>query len=475
MIIPVILAGGIGSRLWPLSRGLLPKQFIQFPNHQASLFQNTISRLEGLDAVSVPMVICNEEHRFLVAEQLRLQDKADGLIVLEPFGKNTAPAAAIAALLACEKTPQAILLVLPADHVIKDDKALHKVINEGRILAEQGRLVTFGIVPDKAETGYGYIRKAERIAGFSASQVAEFVEKPDLEAARRYLKNGNYLWNSGMFMFSAKRYLEELTLHAPDILEHCEQSYRAMSRNEEFLRLPTEQFAACRSESIDYALMEKTVDAVVVPLNADWNDLGTWSAVFDTSNKDESNNVSSGDVMLSDASNCYLHASSRLLAVHGLQDMVIVETSDAVLVAAMDKVQGVKQIVESLQKTGRKEHSSHDLVYRPWGSYESLVNAKGYQVKHIIVKPGASISLQMHHHRSEHWTVIHGEATITRDDEVFTLQANASTYIPVGCKHRLENRGLVNVELIEVQVGDYLGEDDIVRFEDIYGRVPETK
>ncbi len=472
MLVPVILAGGIGSRLWPLSRGLLPKQFIQFPDQQGSLFQNTLTRLNGLAGLAAPLVVCNEEHRFLVAEQLRQLDSAKGVILLEPCGRNTAPAVAVAALQALRSDTEALLLVLPADHLIGNVQVLQAAIREGAQLALAGNLVTFGIVPSIPETGYGYIRTAEKLSSRSASKVAEFVEKPDLQTAEKYVQSGQYLWNSGMFMFTAARYLEELARHAPDILEQCQRSFDAMTQDTEFLRLPATLFADCRSESIDYAVMEKTSAAVVVPLDANWNDLGTWSALFDTGKKDADNNVCNGDVLLADVSNSYVHARSRLVAVVGLKDTVVVETSDAVLVVARDKVQDVKQIVTRLQQMGRKEHSSHDLVYRPWGSYESLVNAEGYQVKHIVVKPGAAISLQLHHHRSEHWTVIRGAATITRDEEVFVLETNASTFIPVGCKHRLENRGLVPVEIIEVQVGDYLGEDDIVRFDDIYGRVP---
>ncbi|MFM1896476.1 MAG: hypothetical protein RLZZ385_1550 [Pseudomonadota bacterium] len=470
MLVPVILAGGIGSRLWPVSRALLPKQFIQFPQQQGSLFQNTLARLAGLPDLGAPLVVCNEDHRFLAAEQLRQMDNEKHTIILEPFGRNTAPAVALAALCVAQADPDAILLVLPSDHLIQQPAALRAAITEGQRLARDGNLVTFGIVPGSPQTGYGYIRIGDSLAGGVARRVAEFVEKPDLETARGYLASGDYLWNSGMFMFSAACYLEELGRHAPDMLQQCRRTHGGMTADGDFLRVPADVFELCPADSIDYAVMEKTSHAAVLPLDADWNDLGAWSAFSDMGEKDDNNNVVNGDVLLTDVHDSYVQAGSRLVTAVGLRDTVIVETSDAVLVAARDKVQNVKQIVDLLKAQNREEHSLHDLVYRPWGSYERLVDAEGFKVKHIVVKPGGTLSLQLHHHRSEHWVVIRGQATVTRDEEVFTVDPNESTFIPQGCKHRLENRGEEPCELIEVQVGSYLGEDDIVRLEDIYGR-----
>lgn len=471
MLVPVILAGGVGTRLWPVSRALLPKQFIQFPRQQGSLFQNTLTRLAGLADIRDPVVVCNADHRFLVAEQLRQLDCRQPVIMLEPFGRNTAPAVALAALQVREKSPDSVLLVLPADHLIQNITALHAAINAGESLAAAGRMVTFGIVPTGPETGYGYICKSSALTR-GAFVVESFVEKPDLPTAEKYLASGKYLWNSGMFMFTATHYLEELKKFAPQIHAQCVKAYQTLQQDAEFTRIDPAVFESCPSESIDYAVMEKTSAAAVIPLDANWNDLGAWSALFDAGEKDDDNNVISGDVLLTDVANSYVQSSSRLVAAVGIRNIVIVETSDAVLVADRSRVQEVKQIVDQLKSLKRTEHHSHDLVLRPWGSYESLVNAGGYQVKHIVVKPGASLSLQLHHHRAEHWTIIKGQATVTRDEQVLTLAVNESTFIPQGSKHRLENRGTVACEFIEVQVGDYLGEDDIVRFEDIYGRVP---
>lgn len=476
MLIPVVLAGGVGSRLWPVSRALLPKQFIMFPGQQGSLFQETLRRIEGVSGLVNPIVVCNQEHRFLVAEQLRQLDKTGGSILLEPFGRNTAPAVALAALSAQalsvqENQVDPILLVLPADHVIQDSQSLQEVITQGIGLAHDGKLVTFGIVPGSPETGYGYIEKGLPIAGTSAAAVSRFVEKPDLEAARVYVDSGDYLWNSGMFMFSAARYLQELQRFAPDIFESCEAAYAGLVRGSDYQHIPEPEFSACRADSIDYAVMEHTSDAVVLPLDAGWNDLGAWDAVWKVHPKDSAGNVSSGDVLLEQTGNSYVLAQSRLVAAVGLQDTIIVETADAVLVAHKDRVQSVKKIVAQLQEQGREEAVAHTLVYRPWGSYQSLAVGAGYQVKHIIVNPGAQLSLQMHHRRAEHWTAIKGTGVVTCDDREFNLSPNESTYIPLGAKHRLSNPGTEPVEIIEVQVGSYLGEDDIVRFEDRYGRV----
>lgn len=488
MIVPVVLAGGVGSRLWPVSRQLYPKQFTSLSTGSASraapsaglgtLFQETLTRLRGLHSLAAPMVVCNEEHRFLTAQQLLEIDIYDARIVLEPVGRNTAPAVAVAALEAMKSGSDDILLILPADHAIQNSKALRAAIAIGEKLAESGKLVTFGIVPTAPETGYGYILRGAEIdteekgAAFKAQR---FVEKPDLATAETYLNSGEYYWNSGMFMFRASRYLKELELYAPDILASCERAVAGVESDVNFLRLPAPEFSACRSDSIDYAVMEKTDAAVVVSLDAQWNDLGAWNALWETSSKDDAQNVLTGDVLCADVSGSYIHAHSRLVAAVGIQDAIIIETADAVLVSSRDRVQEVKRIVQQLEKNGRSEIINHVLVYRPWGSYESLAMGAGFQVKHIAVKPGASLSLQMHHCRAEHWIVVKGSATVTCDENVFTLHENESTFIPLGSKHRLQNETTETVELIEVQTGSYLGEDDIVRFDDIYGRVREEK
>lgn len=479
MIIPVVLAGGVGSRLWPVSRQLFPKQFtslsVSSPTSSAedesaqTLFQSTLSRIRSVADLGAPLVICNEEHRFLSAQQLLDMGENRGTILLEPIGRNTAPAVALAALIAA---PEDVLLVLPADHAIPDHQALCKVIEDGAAMARNGKLVTFGIVPTAPETGYGYIQRGAALgAGFD---VQRFVEKPALETAQEYLASGDYYWNSGMFMFTAQRFLAELALHAPDILEVCQAAIAQMSKDVDFRRVPVDVFSTCRSESIDYAVMEKTRSAVVLPLDAQWNDLGAWDALWETSVQDAQGNVLTGDVLCEGVTNSYIHSHSRLVAAVGIRDAVIVETADAVLIADRASVQDVKRIVQSLEKQGRSEGVSHVLVYRPWGSYESLAIGNGFQVKHIIVKPGGCLSLQMHHHRAEHWVVLKGSATVTCDERVFDLQANESTFIPLGSKHRLQNLTEEPVELIEVQTGSYLAEDDIVRFEDIYGRVNKT-
>ncbi|MEQ8953042.1 MAG: mannose-1-phosphate guanylyltransferase/mannose-6-phosphate isomerase [Gammaproteobacteria bacterium] len=469
MLIPVILAGGVGSRLWPVSRALLPKQFIQFPQHQATLFQQTLQRLDGFD-VSPPVVICNGDHRFLVAEQLRQIGIGNGRIVLEPVGRNTAPAAAVAALLAQQQDPGAMLLVLPADHVINDIPSFHKALTIAIQHADNGKLVTFGVVPVSAQTGYGYIEKGDVIGETESFQVARFVEKPDRATAESYLASGNYLWNSGMFLFRADVFLQELGDQAPDMLKACREAVAAAVTDPDFERLGETQFAASPGDSIDYAVMEKTRNGAVVALDAGWNDLGSWAALWESDSRDNNNNVLSGDVFTADVSNSYLQAQSRLLAAVGLSDTVVVETADAVLVAARDRVQDVKAIVDQLQAAAREEVTAHTLVYRPWGSYQSLARGEGYQVKHIVVNPGAALSLQLHHRRAEHWTAIRGTAVVQCDEREFELAPNESTFIPLGAKHRLSNRSTEPVEIIEVQVGDYLGEDDIVRFEDRYGR-----
>lgn len=460
MLIPVILSGGVGSRLWPLSREHYPKQLLPLVNEQ-TLLQNTITRLQDLPNKADPMIICNESHRFLVAEQLRNIDVHPEHIVLEPIGRNTAPAVAIAALMA---PADALLLVLPADHFISDTNKFSEAVIEGVSLAEQNNLVTFGIVPNSPETGYGYI-KAQGVS------VERFVEKPDLETAKQYLDSKEYYWNSGMFIFKASEYISELEKFAPDILAACRESIANAKQDQDFLRLDQTTFEQSPSISIDYAVMEKTQQAAVIPLDAGWNDVGAWSSLWEVSEQDSDNNVLLGDVLTENAENCYLRAENRLLAAIGVKDLTIVETADAVLVAHKDQVQDVKKIVNRLKEQNRPEIELHRQVYRPWGSYECIDSEERFQVKRITVNPGASLSLQKHYHRSEHWIVVTGTARITKGDENFILSENQSTYIPLGIKHRLENPGKIPLELIEVQSGSYLGEDDITRYDDTYGRV----
>jgi mannose-1-phosphate guanylyltransferase/mannose-6-phosphate isomerase len=476
MLIPVVLSGGSGTRLWPLSRELYPKQLLPLVGRRTML-QETVARLAGVADVAAPIVVCNEHHRFMVAQQLREFGQPAGAIVLEPVGRNTAPAVAAAAMVALGRVPgpaaavtdaDPVLIVLPADHVIRDVAAFQAAVAEGRQAAEAGRLVTFGVVPDRPETGYGYIRR-ERGEG-PAYAVAEFVEKPDYDTAVRYVQSGEYYWNSGMFMFRARTWLEELGRHAPAMLAACEAAVAAATRDLDFTRLPAAEFGACPADSIDYAVMEKTTAAVVVPLDAGWSDVGSWSALQDALPTDADGNVTTGDVVAEDTRGCYLHATSRLIAAVGLRDHVVVETKDAVLVAPRDRVQDVKSLVARLKTEGRYEHSLHREVFRPWGSYDSIDGGERFQVKRLVVKPGASMSLQLHHHRAEHWIVVSGTARITRGEESFLLGENESTFIPMGTRHRIENPGKVMLHIIEVQSGSYLGEDDIVRFEDRYGR-----
>lgn len=472
LIVPVILSGGSGSRLWPVSRELYPKQLLPLtgPN---TMLQETILRVGGIPNLSDPLIVCNEEHRFMVAEQLRACGVVSKAIILEPCGRNTAPAVAVAALAALEGSDCALLLVLPADHVIADKAAFHAACTSAISFAEQGKLVTFGVTPTAAETGYGYIKAGAALTSsdHSAFQVSAFVEKPDLNTAEKYVSSGDYLWNSGMFLFSAKRYLDELHEYAPEMFTACYQSYTKATQDRDFLRLDGEFFEQCPSDSIDYAVMEKTADAVVVPLNAGWNDVGSWTALLDVGEKDTSGNLVKGDVLVEGAVNSYISSEHRLVAAVGVQDHIIVETADAVLVAHKDQAQNVKAIVSQLKKNERSEALLHRKVYRPWGNYESVDSGDSYQVKRITVSPGSSLSLQMHHHRAEHWIVVKGTATVTKGDEVITLSENQSIYIPLGVTHRLQNPGVIPLELIEVQSGSYLGEDDIVRFDDTYGRV----
>ncbi|MGV3592708.1 MAG: mannose-1-phosphate guanylyltransferase/mannose-6-phosphate isomerase [Gammaproteobacteria bacterium] len=475
MLVPVIMAGGVGSRLWPASREAYPKQFLSFGNgaggNDASLFQQSLQRLDGLPGMVPPIVVCNSEHRFLVAEQLRQLNVSGATIVLEPVGRNTAPAVALAALAAKARSPDACLLVLAADHVIAQEDVFRDAVVAGQAAADRGELVTFGIVPTRAETGYGYIKAAAGGESATALQPVErFVEKPDLPTAQAYVDSGDYYWNSGMFMFRATRFLEELEAFEPEILRACTEAWNAAKPDLDFTRVAPEPFAACPSKSIDYAVMEKTQRAVVVPLDAGWNDLGAWSSVWEHIPRDEAGNVCRGDVLLHDATASFVQAESRLVALVGVDNTVVVETADAVLVAAKDRVQEVKEIVRKLAELKRSETVLHKKVYRPWGSYEGLCSAAGFQVKRIVVNPGAALSLQLHHKRSEHWIVVQGMATVTCGARTFELFQNQSTYIPLETAHRLENRTPQPLILIEVQCGGYLGEDDIVRLEDVYGR-----
>jgi len=480
MLIPVILSGGSGTRLWPLSRELYPKQLLPLVS-KGTMLQETLARLEGVPGVGAPLVVCNESHRFLVAEQLLERGTRPQAILLEPVGRNTAPAVAIAAMAAVADGPadkaqaDPVLLILPADHVIRDVRAFQAAVAAGRKAAEGGKLVTFGVVPTKPETGYGYIRRSGGASGSAAFfPIAQFVEKPDLSTAQRYVESGEYFWNSGMFMFRASTVLEELRKLAPAIYEACAQAYTAAKRDLDFTRLPAKEFGAGPSDSFDYAVMEKTQHGVVVPLDAGWSDVGSWSALHEAIAGDERGNVRIGDVLTVDAEGCYLQSTSRLVAAVGLEDHVVVETKDAVLVAPKSRVQDVKELVAQLKKQGRYESSLHREVFRPWGSYDSIDHGERFQVKRLTVKPGASMSLQMHHHRAEHWIVVAGTARITRGEDTFLLEENQSTYIPLGTKHRIENPGKIPLHIIEVQSGTYLGEDDIVRFEDRYGREGQT-
>jgi mannose-1-phosphate guanylyltransferase / mannose-6-phosphate isomerase len=467
-IFPVILSGGSGTRLWPLSREQYPKQLLPLVGEQ-SLLQETVLRVKGLPGMQDPLVVCNEEHRFLVAEQIRQLGSQHAGIMLEPTGRNTAPALTLAVHAVLKRGEDALILVMPADHVISNATAFAAAIAAGAELAALGHLVTFGIVPDAPETGYGYIQKGKAI-GQTACQVAQFVEKPDAATAQGYVESGQYLWNSGIFMLRASAWLDELMRYRPDIAEACLTAYQQGARDGDFIRVAKAAFTACPSDSIDYAVMEKTERAAVIPLDAGWSDLGAWSAIWQVSPQDSHGNVVQGDVLTHDTHNALLIAQHRLVAVVGVTDVVVVETPDAVLVMHKDKAQDVKEIVAKLKAAKRAEYKTHRKVYRPWGCYEGVDVGERFQVKRITVSPGASLSLQMHHHRAEHWIIVRGTARVTRGDDVFIISENQSTYIPLGTKHRLENPGSIPLEMIEVQSGGYLGEDDIVRFEDIYNR-----
>ncbi|MFT5705903.1 MAG: mannose-1-phosphate guanylyltransferase [Oceanospirillaceae bacterium] len=466
MILPVIMAGGSGSRLWPLSRTLYPKQFLALTSNQ-TLLQETINRLQGINH-QAPLIICNEEHRFIVAEQLRQQNLSHSGIVLEPVGRNTAPAITLAALHAVKNGNDALLLVLAADHVIQNQPAFVESVNQAIPQAESGKLVTFGIVPTAPETGYGYINKGQPISDNHAFKVAGFVEKPNLETAQMYLDSGNYLWNSGMFLFKASRYLEELELHHPEIMAACKLAIGGAHFDLDFIRLDEDSFSACPDESIDYAVMEKTKDAVVVPMDASWSDVGSFSALWEVSDKDVNGNATRGDVLTTETSNSYIYSQNKLVSTVGVDNLVIVETKDALLVAHKDKVQDVKSIVNQLKSLNRCEYLQHREVYRPWGTHDEIAEGERFQVKHLSVKPGERTATQMHYHRAEHWVVVSGTAKVTNGDETYLLGENESTFIPIGAAHCIENPGKVPLVLIEVRSGSYLQEDDVVRLED-YG------
>jgi mannose-1-phosphate guanylyltransferase/mannose-6-phosphate isomerase len=467
MLVPVLLSGGVGSRLWPVSREAHPKQFQPLAG-ELSMLQETLRRTTGLDEAA-PVVVCNEEHRFMVAEQLRQVEIGASALILEPEGRNTAPAVALAALHAVQEDPDALLLVLPADHVIQDVTAFVEAVGKAVPLAQQDKLMTFGVVPTSPETGYGYINCGAQL-GEDLFALERFVEKPDSATASAYLESGNYLWNSGMFLLGASAFLAELGKHAPGILAACTEAMASASHDMDFVRPDAKSFAECPADSIDYAVMEKTSNGGVVSLDCGWSDVGAWSALWDVAPRDSEGNACRGDVLLDNCSGSYFYSDSRLVAATGVQDLVVVETADAVLVADKGRVQDVKRIVNALKAQNRPEVSLHRRVYRPWGSYESLVTSDRFQVKRIIVNPGQKLSLQMHHHRAEHWIVVQGTAEVTCDDKVFMLGEDESTYIPLGTRHRLANPGRIPLELIEVQSGTYLGEDDIVRFDDQYGR-----
>jgi mannose-1-phosphate guanylyltransferase/mannose-6-phosphate isomerase len=481
---PVVLSGGSGTRLWPLSREKYPKQLLSLVGND-SLLQATVRRVLGVQNAELaqPMVVCNEEYRFVIAEQLRLLG-LQGTVVLEPFGRNTAPALTIAALAAIKNGSDPVLLVMPADHVITDVAAFQSVVSQGVALAAQGAVVTFGITPDAPETGYGYIQSGavySDAAATGARVIARFVEKPDLATAQTYLADGSYLWNSGLFMMRASVWLAAMGQCRADILAACQSAWDQGKTDGEFVRVGKDAFAQCPSDSIDYAVMERIAGAsnaaagnlppgVVLPLSAGWSDVGAWDALWQVLPKDSRGNVSQGDVLLHDCDNTLALSEGRLIACVGVSDLVVVETADALLVSHKDKTQDVKKIVDALKAKGRSESSIHRKVFRPWGSYDGVDAGERFQVKRIVVKPGGTLSLQMHHHRAEHWIVVSGTARVTCGDKTFLLSENESTFIPLGTTHRLENPGRVPLEMIEVQSGSYLGEDDIVRFEDVYGR-----
>ena len=468
MITPVILSGGSGTRLWPLSRVAYPKQFINLVSDN-SLLGDTVERVQALDDVQHLIVVSNEDHRFMVAGCLQTHDHLNNSsIILEPVGRNTAPAIALAAYKAIEVDADAVLLIMPADHVITESALFSEAVKKAKRAALDGKLATFGIVPDSPHTGYGYIKSGEQQGEWAV--VDQFVEKPDEETAKEYISTGKYYWNSGMFMFRADRYLQELGKFAPEIVSTCKAAFDKCSPDLDFIRVDEKSFSASPNDSIDYAVMEKTDSAVVVPLDAGWSDVGSWSALWEINQQDEKGNVCKGDVITEDVNNSYIHSESRLVAAIGVDNHVIVETDDVILVADKSRVQDVKKLVAQVKQQGRHEHRFHKKVHRPWGSYEGISKSERFQVKRIMVNPGAKLSLQKHHHRAEHWVVVQGTALVTRGTEEILLTEDQSTYLPLGMIHRLENPGVIPLEIIEVQTGSYLGEDDIVRLDDTYGR-----
>ncbi|NMM38078.1 MAG: mannose-1-phosphate guanylyltransferase/mannose-6-phosphate isomerase [Glaciimonas sp.] len=470
-LIPVILCGGSGTRLWPLSRETYPKQFLRLLG-QDTLLQQTMQRLAGIEDVDPAILICNETSRFVVAEQLREIGIENAQILLEPTRRNTAPAIAAAALQALSRGNDPLLLVLPSDHVINNHAAFYSAVHKAKIVAEKGKLVTFGITPLGPETGYGYIRAGAAEPGPAQAQpVIEYVEKPDRATAERYLASGHYFWNSGMFIFRASCYLEELTQFEPDIVAACSQAMTLSKQDFSFIRLDSQSYSRSPDKAVDYAVMERTTNATMVAMDADWNDIGSWASVWKASEKDQDNNAKHGDVMLQDCQGCLVHGSSRLITAVGMRNTIIVETADALLIMDADSAQETKKLVEHLIETKRTEATQHREIFRPWGSYDSIEVGTRFHVKRITVKQGAKLSLQMHHHRAEHWVVVSGTAKITNGDQEYLLTENQSTYIPLGVVHSLENPGKIPLELIEIQSGTYLGEDDIVRLQDNYGRV----
>ena len=469
MITPVILSGGSGTRLWPLSRKSHPKQLLPLLN-ETSLLQDTINRLQGLKDIEKAVVICNEDYRFMVAEQVQSTSIGASAIILEPVGRNTAPAIALAAFNAMLGNEDAILLVLPADHDIRNVNEFHKAIEVGLDQALDNHFVTFGIVPDSPETGYGYIKSTETVGVNEVSAIDQFVEKPDFETATKYLDEGGYYWNSGMFMFKASEYLKALQKFAPEIYEASQNAINAAQRDLDFIRVGVKEFKVCPSDSIDYAVMEKVDNAVVIPVDIGWSDVGSWAALHEIGERDKNNNICIGDIETVSTKNSYIRAEHKLVTTLGVENLIIVDTDDALLVANKNHVQDIKDIVETLSKDNREEVVLHKRVCRPWGCYQGIDHSDRFQVKRITVNPGAVLSLQLHHHRAEHWIIVNGTAKVTKGDDVFVLSENESTYIPLGTKHRLENIGKIPLELIEVQTGSYLGEDDIVRFDDVYGR-----
>ena len=469
MIHPVILSGGSGTRLWPMSRTLYPKQLLTLLGRD-SLLQQTVRRVVDDVRFAAPVLVANEEHRFIIAEQLREIDLVPSALLLEPIGRNTAPAACVAALVLSESEPNPLMLVMPSDHTIGDAEAFRAAVDLAATAASSGGLVSFGISPERAETGYGYIRRGEAFETEGAFAIAEFVEKPGPEQAKQYVASGEYLWNSGIFLFPARLYIDELERLRPTMVAACRRALTEGRQESDFIRLDKDAFSLCDSDSIDYAVMEKTRRAVVVPIAMGWTDIGSWDALWEMSSKDHKGNSIEGNVIAEDTRNCYLRSDAGLVAAIGIEDLVVVGTADAVMVAPRKRTQEVKTLVARLVKECRDEADALPTVHRPWGSFTSLHNGHRVQVKHIVVKPGGKLSLQMHHHRAEHWVVVQGTAKIRRGEEEMMLCEDQSTYIPIGTAHRLENPGKIPLHLIEVQSGSYLGEDDIVRLEDSYGR-----